>query len=241
MAGVFFLVAHLGGCALFIPQTEALREALPAGLPERLELEQVPFFPQDDYQCGPAALATALVHSGAKVAPDDLVDQVYLPARQGSLQIEMLAAPRRYGLVSYRLAPRFEDLLREVAAGNPVIVLQDYGVWPFSIWHYAVAVGYDYPEGEVVLRSGERKRLSMPFAILEYTWKESDYWAMVAMPPGGFRRLPPNPVTSPRLRPWNGSAMPARQPLPMQRSCVAGLTTSPRPSDSPTPITRWEN
>jgi hypothetical protein len=28
--------------------------------------------------------------------------------------------------------------LREVAAGNPVIVLQDFGVWPVSIWHYSV-------------------------------------------------------------------------------------------------------
>ena len=193
MAGVFFLLAHLGGCALLVPQTEALRQALPAGLPERVELEQAPFFPQDDYQCGPAALATALVHSGAKVAPEDLVDQVYLPARQGSLQVEMLAAPRSYGLVSYRLAPRLEDLLREVAAGNPVIVLQDYGVWPISIWHYAVAVGYDYPEGEVLLRSGEKKRLSMPFAVLEYTWKESDYWAMVAMPP---ERIPATATAS---------------------------------------------
>jgi len=183
IAGVFFLVAQLGGCALLIPQTEALREAWPAGLPERVELYRVPFFPQNDYQCGPAALATTLAHLGVKVTPDDLVGQVYLPARQGSLQVEMLAAPRRYGMVSYRLAPRFEDLLREVAAGTPVIVLQDYGVWPISIWHYAVVAGYDYPKGELVLRSGEKQRLSMPFAVLEYTWKESDYWAMVVVPP----------------------------------------------------------
>lgn len=143
----------------------------------------MPFFPQIDYQCGPAALATTLADLGVKVTPDDLVSQVYLPARQGSLQVEMLAAPRRYGMVSYQLAPRFEDLLREVAAGTPVIVLQDYGVWPISIWHYAVVAGYDYLKREMVLRSGEKQRLTMPFAILEYTWKESDYWAMVVVPP----------------------------------------------------------
>ncbi|OGA53417.1 MAG: hypothetical protein A3F74_05765 [Betaproteobacteria bacterium RIFCSPLOWO2_12_FULL_62_58] len=183
IAGVFFLSAALGGCALLVPQTEALREAWPAGLPERIELREVPFFPQDDYQCGPAALATTLVHFGVKITPEDLVKQVYLPARQGSLQVEMLAAPRRYGMVSYQLAPRFEDLLREVAAGIPVIVLQDYGVWPFSIWHYAVVAGYDYSKGELVLRSGEKQRLSMPFAVLEYTWKESHFWAMVSVPP----------------------------------------------------------
>ena len=183
IAGVFFLSAALSGCTLLIPQTEALRVAWPARLPERIELREVPFFPQEDYQCGPAALATTLVHFGVKITPEDLVGQVYLPARQGSLQVEMLAAPRRYGMVSYQLAPRFEDLLREVAAGIPVIVLQDYGVWPFSIWHYAVVAGYDYSKGELVLRSGEKQRLSLPFPVLEYTWKESNYWAMVSVPP----------------------------------------------------------
>lgn len=183
IAGALFLAAHLGGCALLLPQTESLREAWPSALPQRVALDRVPFFPQEDYQCGPAALATALSDIGAKVTPEDLVSQVYVPARRGSLQLEMLAAPRRYGMVSYQLAPRFEDLLREVAGGTPVIVLQDYGVWPVSIWHYAVVVGYDYPKGEVVLRSGPKRALTMPFAILEYTWKESGYWAMVVVPP----------------------------------------------------------
>lgn len=182
-AGVFFLAVALGGCAMLVPQTEALRQAWPAGLPDRIELGDVPFFPQQDYQCGPAALATVLANSGIKVAPDDLVKQVYLPARHGSLQIEMLAAARRYGRVSYQIAPSFEDLLREVAAGNPVIVLQDYGVWPISIWHYAVVAGYDTQKGELLLRSGEKPRLSIPFAVFEYTWKESEYWAMVIVPP----------------------------------------------------------
>ena len=171
------------GCALVIPQTVDLHDAWPASLPAQAELSEVPFFPEDDYQCGPASLATTLGYAGAKVTPDDLVDQVYLPGRWGSLQVEMLAAPRKYGMVSYQLAPLFEDVLREVAAGTPVIVLQDYGVWPVSLWHYAVVAEYDRTKGEVVLRSGKKRRLAMPFAVLEYTWKESGYWAMVTMPP----------------------------------------------------------
>ncbi len=167
-----------------VPQTDRLHSAWPDGLPVRAEIAGLPFFPQEDYQCGPAALATALAHFKVPVAPADLVDKVYLPARQGSLQVEMLAAPRTLDMLSYRLAPRFEDLLREVAAGTPVVVLQDYGVWPVSIWHYAVVAGYDRSRGELVLRSGVKERLAIPFAVFEYTWKESGYWAMVTMPPG---------------------------------------------------------
>lgn len=185
-AGAFFLVALLGGCASMVPQTMALRDAWPAGVPERIENTAVPFFAQDDYQCGPAALATVLAHTGANVRPDDLVKDVYLPARQGSLQVEMLAAPRRFGRVSYQLAPKFADLLREVAAGNPVVILQNLGAGVVTNWHYAVVVGYDYPAGELYLRSGKTEREAVPFTMLEYTWRESRYWAMVVMPPAGL-------------------------------------------------------
>jgi hypothetical protein len=186
-AGVLFFALGLSGCALIVPQSEAIRGEWPAGVPLKAEIEAVPFFPQQDNSCGPAALATTMGAFGVDATPEALIGQVYLPAREGSLQVEMLAAPRRYGMVSYKLAPTYEAVLREVAAGNPVIVLQDYGVWPVSLWHYAVVVGYDRSTGEAILRSGEKRRLSIPFGVLEYTWKESDYWAMVAVPPS---RLP---------------------------------------------------
>jgi tetratricopeptide (TPR) repeat protein len=183
VAGVFVCACALllSGCAGLWPQTAQLREGLPQGLPERVELTEVPFFPQSDYQCGPAALATALASFGVKVAPEELVAQVYLPERKGSLQVEMLAAARRHGLVSYQLAPRLEDMLREIAAGTPVILLQNLGL--SDGWHYAVAVGYDYESGKVVLRSGVTEREVMPFTVNEFVWKRSGYWAMVAVPP----------------------------------------------------------
>lgn len=176
------LLAFLAGCAQLVPQTISLRTGWPEGVPQTVEWTQVPFFPQEDYQCGPAALATVLSHTGVPVTPEPLVDQVFLPARQGSLQIEMLAAPRRYGRVSMQLAPRYADLLREVAAGNPVIVLQDVGLM-FTQWHYAVVNGFDYPSGTLYLRSGTKPREALPFTFFERTWIKGGYWAMVITPP----------------------------------------------------------
>ncbi|MCX7157392.1 MAG: PA2778 family cysteine peptidase [Rhodocyclales bacterium] len=183
-AGVLLLFAGLSGCASLVPQTMGLRATWPADVAVKAENTEVPFFAQKEYQCGPAALATTLVNAGAPVTPDELLKLVYLPGRQGSLQIEMLAAPRHYSIISYQLASSFDALLQEVAAGNPVIVLQDIGLGPFTDWHYAVVVGFDYPAGELYLRSGETRRLAIPFTIFEYTWKRSNYWAMVALPPG---------------------------------------------------------
>jgi hypothetical protein len=181
VAGVFIL-AVLSGCASFFPQTKELARGWPQDLPKQVELTEVPFFPQLEYQCGPAALATVLVSAGVKTTPEALAPQVYLPERKGSLQVEMLAAARRHGMVSYALAPRFEDVLREVAAGTPVIVLQNLGLFSAG-WHYAVAVGYDWGPGTLVLRSGTLERDVVPFAVHEVVWMRSGYWAMVAVPP----------------------------------------------------------
>jgi hypothetical protein len=180
-AGVFILAA-LAGCASFMPQTKELAKGLPAGLPEKIELTETPFFPQLEYQCGPAALATVLNAGGVKVTDEELVPQVYLPERKGSLQVEMLAAARRHGMVSYQLAPRFEDVMREIAAGTPVVVLQNLGFFS-SGWHYAVAIGYDYDRGTLVLRSGKQEREVMPFGVHEVVWMRGGYWAMVVVPP----------------------------------------------------------
>jgi hypothetical protein len=183
-AGLFCcaVLALVAGCAQLVPQTVALRTAWPEGVARSVELTDVPFFPQVEYQCGPAALATVLSYSGANVTPEPLVSQVFLPSRQGSLQIEMLAAPRRYGRISYQLAPQYRDLLREVAAGNPVIVLQDVGLM-LTQWHYAVVNGFDYESGTLYLRSGTKPREESPLTAFERTWIKGGYWAMVVMPP----------------------------------------------------------
>jgi hypothetical protein len=96
----------------------------------------------------------------------------------------MLVAARRNGMVSYELEPRLEDVLREVAAGTPVIVLENYGFRLWPVWHYAVVVGYDREAGEIIRRSGMKPRQTMPFPVFEYVWKSEGYWAMVAVPPG---------------------------------------------------------
>lgn len=186
VAGVLFsAVLSLAGCAA--PQVAALLARPPESLPPHVELSAVPFHPQEAYQCGPAALATALGHAGATTTPDALVSQVYLPGREGSLQVEMLAAVRRHGLVAYRPAPRLRDILGEIAGGAPVIVLQNLAFGFAPRWHYAVAIGYDLPREEIILRSGTTQRLVMTLSNFERTWARSGHWAMMALPP---QRLP---------------------------------------------------
>ncbi|MGE0557587.1 MAG: PA2778 family cysteine peptidase [Burkholderiales bacterium] len=184
-AAALLSILLFAGCAA--PQTGALRMQAPAGLATQAELAAVPFFPQKEFQCGPAALATVLAYSGVAASPETLMPQVYLPGREGSLQTEMLAATRRHHRVAYQVAPRLENVLIEVAAGNPVIVLQNLAFNLAPLWHYAVVVGYDREREEIVLRSGVTRRLTMTFSTFERTWARGGHWSMVALPP---RRLP---------------------------------------------------
>ena len=138
--GAFVLaLAFLAGCAP--PQTARLMKA-PAQLPPKVELTNVPFFPQEAYQCGPASLAMALAWSGVSVRPEDLVAQVYSPAREGTLPTEMMSASRRHGRVAYPVST-LVGLATELAAGTPVVVLQNLGPWWWSRGHWAIVVGYD--------------------------------------------------------------------------------------------------
>ncbi len=185
LGALALLALLLAGCAT---QTRTLLSAPVAGLPARVELKDTPFFAQEDYQCGPAALATVLHSAAIPATPDALVSQVYVPARQGSLAPEMLAAARRNGALAVTLAPQLRDLLDEVAAGNPVVVLQNLSLPIYPVWHYAVVIGYDLAEQEIVLRSGTTRRLAMPLSTFEHTWGRGGHWAMVALPPGRMPR-----------------------------------------------------
>lgn len=182
--GVLLLLSLLG-CA-GTPQVASIRQN-PGTLPPRAELSSVPFFPQETHQCGPASLAMAANFAGTVVSADALTAQTYLPERQGSLQAEMMASTRRQGLIAYQLAPSLRDLFSEVAAGTPVIVLQNLGLGAFPKWHYAVIIGYELEREEVILRSGLEQRQVLSFRTFEYTWARSGYWAMLALQP---TRLP---------------------------------------------------
>ena len=116
--------------------SERILAKLPTSLAPRVELTETPFFPQEEHQCGPAALATVLNYHQLAVTPAELTPQVYLPEREGSLQIELVAAARRYGMLAYPLRGNLSDLMTEVAAGNPVLVLQNLAFGWLPKWHY---------------------------------------------------------------------------------------------------------
>jgi predicted TPR repeat methyltransferase len=178
--GGALLLAALVGCAT--PQADRLLEARTA-LPPSAEVAGVPFFPQQEYYCGPAALAMVLSWSGLPVTQDEIAAQVYTPGREGTLASDMVAAARRSGRLAVPVN-ELSDLTAELAAGHPVVVFQNLGLGWFPVWHYAVAIGYDLTAGDLVLHSGLDARHVMPLGTFERTWARTDHWGLVVLPPG---------------------------------------------------------
>ncbi len=174
------LLAGLAGCAASPP----LADGLSPTAPRSIELGATPYFPQDEYQCGPAALATLLRASGVDIGPQVLTPQVFVPGRRGSLQAELIGAARRHGRLPYPLAATADEMIAELVEGRPVLVLQNLRTSRWPKWHYAVLIGYDAKRNVAVLRSGTEERLEMRWQRFAGAWHRGDRWAMTTLQPG---------------------------------------------------------
>lgn len=144
----------------------------------------VPFFPQTDFQCGPAALAGLLGASGLAADPEALSRRLYLPKRRGSLQVELLSATRSVGRIAYVIEDELKKVVDQVLEGRPVLVLQNLRTPHFPVWHYSVVVGLDPDRNTIVLNTGTREHERVGAGSFLRTWDWAGRWAMLALAPG---------------------------------------------------------
>src|SRR4029077_19724477 len=53
-------------------------------------ISNVPFFPQEDYYCGPSALASLLTYYGHPTTQTDIAQEIFLPRQFGTLSMDLL-------------------------------------------------------------------------------------------------------------------------------------------------------
>lgn len=149
-----------------------------------IELTATPFFPQIQYQCGPASLATVLNESGLTTDPATLAAEVYLPDRKGALQVEMIAAVRRYGRIPYEIDKDLQSIIDQLEHRMPVLVLLNLGISALPVYHYAVVIGYEPDSDSIIMRSGEDYRLLMSRLRFLSAWSKTGSWALTVPPIG---------------------------------------------------------
>ncbi len=173
------LALLLAGCAINPPLN--LDHQRISGLQSQ-EIAATPFILQPDYQCGPASLAMVMNYYGADTTPQQLAPTVFTANAEGSFPAEMDAAIRRQGFISYPIT-NMEDLLLEIAAGHPVVTLQNLGVSWYPVWHYAVVIGFDINSQNLILRSGDQARQETGMHVFNTTWLRSQRWGRAIIPP----------------------------------------------------------
>lgn len=143
----------------------------------------VPFIDQTDFHCGPASLSMASKSLGLSLSPETLAPMLYTPNAFGTYQNDLLGASRRLGLLSIPIN-QIEQIFIEIKNAQPVLVFQNLGLSILPKWHYALVVGYDLINSEMILHSGNQKYFRLSINTFEKTWGRVDNWGQVIVRPG---------------------------------------------------------
>ncbi|WP_339429517.1 peptidase C39 family protein [Pseudomonas taetrolens] len=178
----------LAVCAVAVVGCASVEPPQIRGLPERVELNGVPFFRGNAHQSAPHVLASMFGEQRIRTTPGLLVKPLKLPGAEASLQGNMERLAAEYGLMVYPLDTSMPALLTQVAAGYPVMLRFSEGrIW--SEPRYAMLVGYNRDKQTVLLRAGMDRRRLMDFKAFEAAWADAGNWAVLIMSPD---QLPAN-------------------------------------------------
>jgi len=167
---------YLTSCAAFPAR-------IPAG--ERI-IERVPYFEQEDFQCGPASLATVINYwyiknnSNERLSIDAIITEVFSTRVKGVLSLDLELYARKLGFNSLQYSGAIEEIKRNIDENAPVIILVDYGVSFFQQNHFMVAKGYTW-DG-IIFNSGRRENHLILNESLIKIWKKTGFWILVIKP-----------------------------------------------------------
>jgi ABC-type bacteriocin/lantibiotic exporter with double-glycine peptidase domain len=147
--------------------------------PSRL-IENVPFFPQEAFQCGPTSLAGVLNYLGVNVSPEEIAMEIYSPSAGGTLNLDLILYAERKGLKTIQYKGSLDDIKKKIDAGYPVIVLVDLGLWVYQQNHFMVIVGYF--ENGIIANSGKDRFKSIALNHFIKIWEKTNFWTLLITP-----------------------------------------------------------
>lgn len=143
-------------------------------------IHNVPFYLQERFQCGPAALAAVLNYWGVNITPDDISKDILSKNARGTLTLDMLLYAKTKGLNAIQYSGNMIDLRKNLDSQYPVIVLVDLGISLYQANHFMVVVGYT--ENGVIVNSGRKREVFMPEKEFMKSWRKTDYWTLLIRP-----------------------------------------------------------
>ena len=167
----FLILLLLFSCAELSQNRESSRPRL---------IENVPFYPQEAFQCGPASLAGVLNYWGGHFSPEEIATEIYSPRAGGTLDVDMVLYAEKKGLKAVQYSGTLEDLKKNIDSNDPLIVLVDYGFWVYQKNHFMVVVGYG--ENGLIANSEKERHKVIPLGSFLKAWERTKFWTLRITP-----------------------------------------------------------
>jgi len=175
-----FKKALLAAIAVFLIGCAGTNQLAKGPLPGGLLIEGVPFFTQDEYMCGPAALASVIGYYGSGRGMDEVAGEVYSKKIKGTLPMDLLIFAKEKGFEAKYYRGSVEDVRESLKRREPLILFLNLGYDFYPVGHYIVAVGID--EGAVYAHSGTEKEKAFTLGELEKAWSKTGYSTLLVRP-----------------------------------------------------------
>jgi len=143
-------------------------------------IEDIPFFPQEIYQCGPSSMAGIMHYWNAKDSPEAIAEEIYSKSAKGTLTMDMVIYAREKGFEVVEYEGSIPDLKENIDLGYPLIILVDYGFWVYQRNHFMVVIGYN--RDGIIVNSGKEQYKVIPANTLLKTWKKTARWTLLIRP-----------------------------------------------------------
>lgn len=153
------------------------------GLPAEVVLPWTPVRALLPDYCGPAALTNVLRHWGHPADQATIGRAVFDNRRRGTLAGDLILAARQAGFEATSRRGSRNELRRWLAAGFPVIVLQDLSARDRR-GHFRIVVGYsDAKRKFLVCDCTESSLCSLDYEQFDDLWFHFDNWCLLVAPP----------------------------------------------------------
>ncbi len=151
--------------------------------PASCQIDGVPRIKQLTNYCGPATVAAVLQCFGEKTTQEMVGKIVYNAAGGSTNGADMLYYARSIGYSAYSWNSSIEDVKKKIAAGAPVIVLQQNSTTDAS-GHYRVLTGYDDRTSKFRVMDPYYDNITeMTYAQCERLWRPMGRWSLLIVPP----------------------------------------------------------
>lgn len=145
-------------------------------------IRNVPFYPQQAYQCGPASLAAVLNYWGDSTSPEDIAKVIYSPRLKGTLGMDMWSYAQAHHFQANMRRGSLADLYTYVRRQIPVIAFLDLGYDWLPVPHFVVVVGIDPDSGHVITYNGREYNSRIPYNTFVQAWQKTNFWTLVVLP-----------------------------------------------------------